>query len=159
MPYCSKCGADAAGSFCPSCGAPVANQSAGGSGYAPPPHQQTAAAQTGGLSENVAGALAYLFGVFTGILFLALEPYNKMPVVRFHAWQSIFLSAAWIVFWVVLGILTSAMSFLALVLVPVELLIALGVFCYWLLLMFKAYNGQMLVIPIIGEQAKKQAGL
>lgn len=160
MPFCAKCGASASGSFCPSCGAPIADTSAGGGSYAPPPAgQQAGAAQAGGLSENMAGALAYLVGFITGILFLVLEPYNKMPVVRFHAWQSILFFAAWFVFWILLGIITSAMSFLALALVPIELLIGLAGFCFWLFLMFKAYNGQIFMIPVIGEHAKKQAGL
>jgi uncharacterized membrane protein len=41
------------------------------------------------MEDNVAGALCYLVGFITGVLFLALEPYSKRPFVRFHAFQSI----------------------------------------------------------------------
>jgi uncharacterized membrane protein len=44
------------------------------------------------MSPNVAGALAYPLGFITGILFLKIDPYKYDPFVRFHAFQSIFLS-------------------------------------------------------------------
>ena len=46
------------------------------------------------MSSNLAGALAYPLGAITGILFLKIEPYKFDPFVRFHAFQSIFLSLA-----------------------------------------------------------------
>ncbi len=51
-----------------------------------------AVATSSGLQENVAAALCYALGFITGILFLVLEPYNKNRNIRFHAFQSIFLS-------------------------------------------------------------------
>ena len=56
-----------------------------------------------GLSDNALGAIAYIT-VVPAIFFLAVEPYNKKPYVRFHAWQSIMLS-------VVAFILTYALRF------------------------------------------------
>ena len=50
-----------------------------------------------GLAPNVAGALSYVLGLVTGILFVLLE---RDRFVRFHAFQSILVSVAWIVFWV-----------------------------------------------------------
>ena len=65
----------------------------------PAPAAAPAAAQAAGLDENVVAALCYLAFVLTGILFLVIEPYNRNPTIRFHAFQSIFLmrssSAAW----------------------------------------------------------------
>ena len=46
------------------------------------------------MTNNVAGALAYLFAPLGGVLFLVLEPYNKDRFVRFHAFQSIFFGLA-----------------------------------------------------------------
>ena len=48
-----------------------------------------------GLAPNVAGALAYLLGPITGILFLVIEKENRF--VRFHAMQSTVLCVAWII--------------------------------------------------------------
>ena len=49
-----------------------------------------------GLTPNVAGALAYLVGAITGILFLVIDPFKTDRFVRFHAFQSIFFNLAWI---------------------------------------------------------------
>ena len=49
------------------------------------------------MADNVASTLCYVLGLITGILFLVLPPYNKNPVIRFHAFQSIFLHVACIV--------------------------------------------------------------
>ena len=46
-----------------------------------------------GLADNVAGALAYVFTIIPAILFLILEPYNRRPFVRFHAFQCLCLAA------------------------------------------------------------------
>ena len=53
-----------------------------------------------GLPENTAAALCYLLGLVTGIIFLVLEPYNKNKLIRFHAFQSIFLHVCVIIVWV-----------------------------------------------------------
>lgn len=126
---------------------------AGGSGPAP---------AAGGMTENVANALCYLLGMVTGILFLVIAPYNQNPRTRFHAFQSIFLNIAWIVFWVVFTILLSVMAFisstLALVLSSLYGLIGLAGFGLAIFLMWRAYNNEPLVLPVIGPMAQKQAG-
>ena len=50
------------------------------------PHP-TATTSSTGLQPNVAGALSYLLGIITGVLFLVIEKENRF--VRFHAAQSI----------------------------------------------------------------------
>ena len=39
------------------------------------------------LDTNVVGALTYLAGFVTGIVFLLLDPYKSNSFVRFHAFQ------------------------------------------------------------------------
>ena len=46
-----------------------------------------------GLSENAAGAIAYITFI-PAIVFLMMPPYNGSSYVRFHAWQSLFLCVA-----------------------------------------------------------------
>jgi uncharacterized membrane protein len=112
------------------------------------------------MADNLASALCYLFGLITGILFLVLEPYNKNKTIRFHAFQSIFFNVALIAVDIALTIVFSilfripGLGFLALVIWPVFGLAILGV---WLFLMYKAYNNQKFVLPIIGPLAEKQA--
>jgi uncharacterized membrane protein len=114
-----------------------------------------------GLEENVAGALCYVVGFITGILFLVLEPYNKRPFVRFHAFQSIIFSAAWIALSIAIsimfGIIGIAMGFMWPLLLLLRLVIGFGGFLLWLFLMFKAYNREKYMLPVIGPIAEKQA--
>jgi len=109
-----------------------------------------------GLDENIEGLLCYALGWITGIVFLVLEKDNKF--VRFHAMQSIatFLPLsilAWIIGsifmwmpffigWAIGGIISTLIWILVLIL--------------WLILMFKAYQGEMYKLPIVGDFAEKQ---
>lgn len=159
MAFCANCGAEVQGKFCAACGTPVGGASTSPGASSPQPIPAVAAAA--GLEENVAAALCYLVGVLTGILFLVLEPYNRNPVIRFHALQSIF---AWIAA-VLCGMVLSTVSY-AFVAIPfigwlIYILLwtvfSLGVIGLWLFLMYKAYNKERYVLPVIGAFAEKQA--
>jgi uncharacterized membrane protein len=164
MAFCSSCGAQVDGRFCPKCGAPQeAPEGAAAAppqpAYAPPPPAQPVAA--GGMEDNMAGALCYLLGFITGVLFLVLEPYNKRPFVRFHAFQAILFSAGWIVLSIAVSILLGLMSVVMhmwLVFVPLRMLIGLLGFLLWLFCMYKAYNRELYQLPIVGPIAARQAG-
>lgn len=117
-----------------------------------------------GLSTNAAGALAYLAGIVTGVLFLVIDPFKSDRQVRFHAFQSIFFNIAWISMWVVwmiagfvLGAVTKGLFFI--LQVPIDLLLMVGGFALWAFLMFSAYQGKTLRLPVIGALAARQAGL
>ena len=115
------------------------------------------------MADNMAAALCYLFGFITGILFLVLAPYNQNREVRFHAFQSIFLSVAWIAFWIVVGIILIPFHYIPFLGVLFSALlravVGLGGFVLWLYLMFKTYNGEKIILPVIGPLADKQAGV
>ena len=114
------------------------------------------------MADNVAGALCYLAGFITGILFLVLEPYNRKREIRFHAFQSIFLNVACFGLWIVLSVLMLVLSAIPFVgwvlafLLPVAL--SLGFLALWIMLLVKTFNGQKWVLPFIGPLAEKQAG-
>ena len=128
-------------------------------GYAPPPGggypQQ---AQPSGMTDNMAAALSYV--TIIGIVFLFVEPYNTNRVVRFHAFQSIFFAIATVIVWV-------AATILSIVLTPIPVIgfifgvllhfvVALGIFVVWLMLVYKAYNNEQFMLPVIGPMAQKQ---
>lgn len=145
------------GKFCPHCGAPAAEAAAAGGGEQAQQQQASqapaaAATAAGGMSENVAGTLCYVLGFITGILFLILEPYNRNKNVRFHAFQSIFLSVGLLALNIVLNILLPLVA--TLVISP---LISLAAFILWIFLLIKTYQGQKIVLPVIGPLAEKQA--
>lgn len=118
--------------------------------------QQTPQGGTG-LAPNVAGALAYLLGPFTGIFFLVVEKQNQF--VRFHAAQSVVLAVAWVIFWIAMMVLSTILAVVpilgALIGIVLYLVVGLGAFVLWLALMFRAYSGAEWELPIVGAQARK----
>jgi uncharacterized membrane protein len=101
-----------------------------------------------GLSENAAGALAYVT-IIPAIIFLVMEPYNRNPFIKFHAWQNIFLC----IFLFVLGVI-GVIPILGWLIFFVG---ALGAFVFWIIAILNAYKGQRYKIPVLGNLAEKQA--
>jgi uncharacterized membrane protein len=90
-----------------------------------------------------------------------LEPYNKNRTIRFHAFQSIFFNVGVFALWIVVFILTSILHFIPVIGTLIALLLyavmGLGFFGLWLFLMFKAYNKEKFMLPVVGPLAEKQA--
>ena len=147
MAFCASCGAPVEGKFCAKCGAPM--------GAAVPPPGAAPGAAVAGMTDNAASALCYVLGLITGILFLVLAPYNQNKTIRFHAFQSIFLSVAWIVFWMVINIVFSALHMWSLLFLSP--LIGLAFFILWIYMIISAYQGKKVVLPVIGPIAQGQA--
>jgi uncharacterized membrane protein len=112
-------------------------------------------APAAGLTDNVAGLLAYLF--IPAILFLVIEPYNKRRFIRFHSFQCIFLAVAGFVLGIGMSILWHIPFLGWLVLFLLWPLISLAELILWLFLMYQAYLGKMFKLPVIGDMAEKQA--
>ena len=95
-----------------------------------------------GLKKNVAAALCYAAGWVTGLIFLLIE--KKDETIRFHAAQSI----------VVFGGLTivSMVPVLGWILSPLAMIAG---FILWLVLIFKAYQGEKFELPVVAGWAKK----
>ena len=157
MAFCAKCGTSLAEgvAFCPSCGTPVGTTPSG-SATAPPTGARP-------MASNVAGLIAYLAGFITGVIFLVIEPYKSDRFVRFHAFQSIFFSVAYLVIrmaWhMIFGVLFLASWGLMWPVISLSwVVVRLGFFVLWLFLMFKAYNNERFMLPVIGDLAARQAG-
>ena len=103
-----------------------------------------------GLSDNAAGALAYVT-IIPAIIFLIVEPYNKNAYIRFHAWQSIFMGIAAFA----IDIVLSVIPVIGWIILPFFML---AFFVVWLLVLLKASKGQRFVLPVIGKFAAQQAG-
>jgi uncharacterized membrane protein len=114
-----------------------------------------------GLSDNAVAAIAYITFV-PAIVFLIMPPYNASPFVRFHAWQSIFLNVAAVLFWIVVAIITAitmSMFFVPFAFLMLRLLIWLAWVLVWILCVINAVNGKRFKLPILGQLAEKQAGV
>ena len=152
MAFCSNCGAEVEGKFCPKCGSAVGAAEGGAEQPQPQPPPQGQPAGGAGMTDNVAATLCYVLGFISGIIFLVLETYNKSKIVRFHAFQSIFLSVAYLVIMVAVSVILPFS--LSLTLGP---LIGLAFFVLWLFLLWKTYQDQKVVLPVVGPLAEKQA--
>jgi len=97
-----------------------------------------------GLNKETAAALSYVLGPLTGVLFFLIE---KDPYVRFHAMQSI----------VVFGVLMILQSLFAATVVLIQLapLVVLLEFGLWLVLIYKAWQGEKWSVPVLGELSQQ----
>ena len=102
----------------------------------PPP-----ASSASGLADNVAGALAYVT-VIPAIVFLVLEPYNKNPFIRFHAFQSLALAVCWII--------SSVIMIVPIIGWIIGALLLLVLFVAWVLCLVNAFQGKRFSLPILG---------
>ena len=103
-----------------------------------------------GLSDNAAGALAYVT-IIPAIIFLVVAPYNTKPFVKFHAWQSIFL-----------GIAAFAIGIINVIPILGQIIFLIGMlvlFIAWIICILKASKGERFKLPLIGALAEKQAGV
>ncbi len=98
-----------------------------------------------GLEPNVAGLLCYLGGWITGIVFLVIEQKNKF--VRFHALQSIVTFGA-------LTVASALLNWVPFVGGFFSAVIGVSAFVLWILLMVKAYQGELYKIPVAGQVAE-----
>jgi uncharacterized membrane protein len=96
-----------------------------------------------GIDPKAAGLLCYMLGWVTGLIFLILEKEDKF--VRFHAIQSIITFGAitvvyiiffWVHFFWILWLLSLVL---------------------WVVLMYKAYQGEKYKLPVLGDIAEKNA--
>ena len=145
--------------FCNMCGAQIADGTttcAACAGRIPAPATGPATTATAqGMTDNVAGMLAYIT-IIPAIVFLVVEPYNKSRFIRFHSFQCLFFAAALLILHIGLSIFTFV-PFMALITLPLHLLVSLGGFILWIVLLLKANQGQMYKLPVIGDMAEKQA--
>jgi uncharacterized membrane protein len=125
-----------------------------------------------GLDGNLAAALGYPIGILA-LISLIMEKDNRF--VKFHAWQSILLWAAFIVVWIalvvlsiilgVIGIAASAAgsaggalgSIIGLLWTLVWLAVFLGGLIAIILGAVKSYGGNYFKLPILGNMAEKFA--
>jgi uncharacterized membrane protein len=158
MPFCTQCGheANSADTFCGHCGA---RQSAGGE----PPNPRPAAPNNpplhdplAGLSARTATILCYVpaIGWIAAIIVLAARKFKDDHLIRFHAFQGLYLFAAWLVVdWVVGPVVhfTPGPSR------SIETLLHVVLLAVSIFMMIKASHNEAYVLPIIGELAQRSA--
>jgi uncharacterized membrane protein len=130
---CRRCGAALAldAAYCPDCKWPLTPLTA---------------------AERAAAAAAYL-PLLPAAVFLFLPAFRRNRFVRFHAWQSLTL---WTVFFVLIGatiLVSNVASPMAVLLFG--LLTSLAMLFLWIVLSLKAWQGERLELPLVGELATR----
>jgi len=98
-----------------------------------------------GFDANLAAALCYLVGFVTGIIFLLVEKENKF--VRFHAMQSTLLFLGIVAVDILLQLVPILGALVVVfIVIPVSAIL-------WLILMYKAYQGEEFKLPLVGQMA------
>ena len=152
--------------FCSQCGAPMPTAAAPGPGftetYAPPPppgYTPPQAIGASGLSNDAVAAISYITFI-PATIFLVLDPYKRVPYIRFHAWQSIGFSVIAFLLHIILTVIQISLHFIPgtfIVFSLIHTLISLALFLVWLFLILKASRGEWFKLPVAGDFALKQS--
>lgn len=130
--------------FCPGCGRAMRPG-------------ERAQGTVGALPETMAGALAYF--LLPAIVFLLVEPYSKNRFVRFHSFQCLGLCLAGVVVGAALRVVGSALFRIPalghLLAWLVSMVVILGFFMVWVVLVVKALQGVMFKLPVVGHFAAR----
>ena len=112
-----------------------------------------------GMQPNVVALLSYVLGFVTGLVFFLIEKENKF--VRFHAIQSMIVFGALFVLQIAVGMFFIMFAMMRLgFMIPmfsfIKVILYLVSAILWIVLMVKAYQGDMFKLPIAGDIAEKQ---
>lgn len=126
-------------------------------GYGSNPYGAAPETSSTGLQANIAALLCYIFIPITSIVFYLLEKNSRL--VRFHAMQSLLYGVAAFVVFFAVNIFVMMLAFVSTTLASLVGLLVfvlwLGLMVLWVVLLVKAYQGQMFKLPVIGDMAQK----
>ena len=108
--------------------------------------------------DNLLAALAYITFV-PAVLFVLIAPLRRNRFVRFHSFQSIFLTVATIVVAIAMRILYAVLTVIPAIGYLLAWLalavVSLGWVILWLVLVVKALQGATFKLPVVGRLAEK----
>ena len=151
MPFCSKCGFEVqtGDQFCGKCGEPQpgAEKAAGPSSAQaknPDPFHT--------INDNTVAVLCYIpfIGWIASIYVLSAARFRGKNIVRFHAFQGLYLFVGWLIYdWVIEGILYSLVDRAWVITRAVRLILT----ATWIYLMFKTSQREVVRIPVVADLA------
>jgi uncharacterized membrane protein len=120
---------------------------------------------TFGLSPNAASLLSYIWIPVTSIIVLITEKENRL--VRFHAFQSLFLGLSLFAITIALSVVIGIVMLVAGLVSPyagimvsivsllVWVIIAFAFLGVWIMCLIRAYRGAMHKLPVVGNFAER----
>jgi uncharacterized membrane protein len=145
MPFCTHCGTSVGeqAAFCQNCGKPQPVTAAPSAGSDP----------LSGVSGETASTLCYIpwVGWIVSLVVLATNRFRADGLVRFHAFQGMYLAVVWMIVDIALEP-AMRISGISRGIVP---LLKLGVLGTWIFMLFKTSTRQIVRLPVIGEMAER----
>lgn len=153
MPYCVHCGSEVSDQdqFCAKCGSRQSSASA-----APPPAAGRDFFST--VSDRHASMFSYIpfVGWVVAIIVLASDRFRRNDRVRFHAFQGLYLFAAWVlVDWLISPVLLGPLFGVRAYLRSLEAILKLVIIAAWIFMMVRVNQDQDYRLPILGELADR----
>lgn len=101
-----------------------------------------------GLDENLTGLLCYILFWVSGLVLLIVEKENRF--IRFHSVQSLITFLFLTILSYIVGYVPIVGWMISIFIWPLEIVL-------WIVLMVKAYKGEMFKLPVVGDIAEEQA--
>jgi uncharacterized membrane protein len=168
MPYCSQCGNQVGpeDAYCARCGfrqpaaGPLPNAAPGypPHAYAQPAFQQSAVQSIEPLANIPSRTFAILcyipvLGWVPSVIVLAMKRFRGDVKMRFHAFQGLYIFAAWlIVDWAIHPIFESMHHVFR-----VDSILEALLMVVWVFMLVKTSQGQTYELPLVGELAQRSA--
>jgi len=108
----------------------------------------------GAAVRNGDGVRCYLAGILFPIIFLTTAPYKTDRFIRFHSFQSVIFTMLWVAVTGAARLLRDQNAVVTSVLSSAWI----AFFITWILLMVKAYRGEIFKLPLVGLFASCWAG-
>lgn len=145
MPFCTQCGnqVDGTAFFCAKCGARQPGGPAAGEDWLQ------------SVRPSTASTLCYVpfVGWIAALVFLASHRFREDRLVRFHAFQGLYLFVVWLLVDMALG---SFFGFAGMaVRRAVTSSLKLSVLCGWIFMLYKTSLGETIRLPFLGELAER----
>lgn len=147
MPFCTHCGKQISeeARFCPGCGSRQNPAAAPG---------QASPGFLANMNPRTAAILCYLpvVGWIPCVVMLAAQRFRYDRIVRFHAFQGLYLFVAWLLVDKAIGPVIRAMPFENLGLISLMKLVLVGA---WIFMLIKTSNNETYRLPFFGELAER----
>ena len=160
MPFCTQCGTqvETSAAFCAKCGARQPGAPAPTAAPPFPQQQQKAAAGEEWLrnmSPSTTATLSYIpfIGWAFALFILASQRFRDDNLVRFHAFQGLYLAVVWLLIDMAFGSFFGFAGIAARRAVIGSL--KLSVICGWCFMLFKTSQGEVIRLPFLGELADR----
>ena len=152
MPFCTQCGTQVAGeaAFCQSCGSRQPGAPSGRGERKMPVDEWMQ-----GLTPAMAGFICYIpFGGWVAALvILATQRFREDRLVRFHAFQGLYLFVIWMLADIAVGVFFGFAGVVARRAITGTL--KLSVVAAWVYMLVKTAAGEAIRLPFLGELADR----